>query len=307
MDRVSTAYAFQNGAADFLRAQAKQTEAGRQISDSKRAVDLKGFGRQSETLIAAKTIQARATSFVEMHKLLGGRLESQSLALETVAQTADTAAQRMLSAVSAGRADSLMTILETTFGQAVDALNWQHEGRYLFAGSQVGQQPISISTLADLAAAPAASDAFNNDQTRLESRLNETTTVPSSFLADEVGTELFEVFRSIQLYHQTTPLTGVLTNAQTDFLKAKIGEMQNMHEKLLGRTAENGFLQQRVEEVSNAQARRATSLQFFIADISEVDLAEASANLVKAELAVQASAAALKALKDNSILNFLPV
>jgi flagellar hook-associated protein 3 FlgL len=238
---------------------------------------------------------------------LGGRLESQGLALEQVAETANTASQRMLSAVSSGRADSLMNILDTTFGQAVDALNWQHEGRYLFAGSQVGQAPVSIKTLAGLAAAPTVADAFKNDKTRLESRLNETTTVPSSFLADEVGTELFEVFRSIQLFHQTNPLTGALTEAQTTFLKTKISEMQSMHEKLLGRGAENGFLQQRVVEVSDAQARRATSLQFFIADVSEVSLAEASANLVRAELAVQASAAALKALKENSILNFLPV
>lgn len=307
MDRVSTAYAFRNGAADFLRAQAKQTEASRQISDSKKGVDLAGFGRQSEALIAAKTVQARAISFVESHKLLGGRLDAQSLALDQVADTADEASQRMLSAVSSGRADSLMDILDSLLGQAASAMNWQHEGRYLFAGAKVGEQPVAITKLADLAAAPAVADAFANDQTRMQSRLNETTTVSSSFLADDLGTELFEVFRSIQVFHQTTPLTGTLTEAQTDFLKTKIGEMQQQHEKLLGKGAENGLLQQRVDQVSDAQARRASSIQIFIADVSEISLAEASANLVQAELAVEASAAALKALRENSILNFLPV
>ena len=307
MNRVSTAYAFQNGSADFLKAQAKQLEATRQISDSKRAVDLKGFGRETETLIAAKTVQARATSFVEMHKLLGGRLEAQSLALEQISDTADAAGQRMLSAVSAVRADGLVGILDSLFGQAADALNWKHEGRYLFSGSQVSQAPVDITRLADLAAAPSVADAFTNDSTRMESRLNETTTVPTSFLADEVGSELFEVFRSIQAFHQATPLSGPLTEAQTTFLKGKIGEMKAAHERLLGRTAENGLLQERVDEVREAQSKRATSLDIFIADVSEIDLAEASANLVRAELAVQASAAAIKALRENSILNYLPV
>ena len=307
MTRVSTAYAFQNGAADFMRAQSKQLEAQRQIADGKRATDVKGFGRQSETLIAAKTVQARASSFVEMHKLLSGRLEAQGLAMERVSASADDSRQLILSAVSSGRGDGLMQTLDSLFGQAVDALNWKHEGRYLFAGSQVDVAPVDIDNLVSLNAAPATADAFENDHIRPVSRLNETTTAPTGFLANEIGTELFEVLKSIQDYHETTPFNGVLTEAQETFLKAKVGELETAHDNLLGQVARNGLLGQRVDAERTAQTRRVTNLDIFIADTAEVDLAEAYSRLQQAELATQASASALKALKESSLLNFLPI
>lgn len=305
MTRVSTAFAFQSGAADFLRAQGRQVEANQQIANGKRAMDLKGFGRQSETLIAAKTVQARASGFVEMHKLLGGRLDAQNLALERVADAAEQSRQLVLSAVSSGRGDSLVKTLDSLFGQAVDALNWKHEGRHLFSGSQVASEPVPISTMAELKAAPSVAAVFTNDQVRTQSRLSENTSLTTGFLADEIGTELFEVLRSIQDFHETTPLTGELTTAQTAFLQGKLAEFGEAYEGLLGRIAENGLNQQRVDDAREAQARRVTSLDGFISDVAEVDVAEAYARLQQAELAVQASAAALKALKESSLLNFL--
>jgi flagellar hook-associated protein 3 FlgL len=309
MFRVSTAFAFQASASDFMRAQARQVEAGEQMSSGKRATDLKGFGRQSETLIAAKSVQARASGFVEMHKLLTGRLDAQNLALERVADAAEESRQLVLSAVSSGRAESLLANLNSMFGQAADALNWKHEGRYLFAGSQVSVEPVAIDTLAGLTAAPATADAFNNDQTRTQSRLNETTSLTTGFLASDVGTELFDVLKSIQAYHEgpAGPLTGELTPAQSTFLESRLSALGTAFDNLLGRAAENGLNQQRVDDASDAQSRRVTGLTGFIADVSEIDFAEAVARRQAAELAVQASAAALKSLKESSLLNFLPV
>ena len=309
MSRVSTAYALRRGAADFLRAQSKHVEANRQIADGKRAVDLKGFGRQSETLIAAKTVQARASGFVEMHKILGGKLEAQNLALERVADSADQSRQLVLSAVSSERADSLVKTLDSLFSQAADALNWRHEGRYLFSGSQLNTEPVAITTMAGLTAAPSTADAFTNDDTRTRSRLSETATLTTGFLADEVGTELFDVLKSIQAYHQgpSGPLAGKLSAEQTAFLKGKVTEFNTAHENLLGRVAENGLMEQRVEDAREGQSKRATSIGIFIADTSEIDYAEAYSRLQQAELAVQASASALKSLKESSLLNFLPI
>ena len=309
MSRVSTAYAFRRGAADFLRAQTKHVEFNRQVADGKRAVSLKGFGRQSETLIAAKTVQARASGFVEMHKILGGRLDAQNLALERVADAANESRQLVLDAVSSEKADSLIKTLDSLFSQAADALNWRHEGRYLFSGSQLDTQPVAITTMAALNAAPATADAFTNDQTRTKSRLSETATLTTGFLADELGTELFNVLKSIQAYHEgpSGPLTGTMTGAQTTFLKGKLVEFTTAHENLLSRVAENGLMQQRVDDARDGQSKRATTVGIFIADTSEIDYAEAYSRLQQAELAVQASASALKSLKESSLMNFLPV
>jgi flagellar hook-associated protein 3 FlgL len=307
MYRVSTAFAFQSGASDFMRAQNRLVVANGQSSSGKRATDLKGFGRQSETLIAAKTVQARAAAFVEQHKMLTGRLDAQSLALDRVADAAEQSRQLVLSAVSSGRAESLVSNLNSMFGQAVDALNWKHEGRYLFSGAQVSVKPVVIDELAGLTAAPSTADAFRNDQTRSQSRLNETTSLTTGFLADNVGTELFEVLKSIQAYHEgpSGPLSGKLSPDQTVFLEGRLAAFGTAYEKLLDRGAENGLNQKRVDDATEAEARRVTSVGSFIADVSEVDFAEATVRVQQAQLALQASAAAISSLKASSLLNFL--
>jgi flagellar hook-associated protein 3 FlgL len=305
MDRVSTAFAFKAGTADFLRAQGKQVEAQQQMSDGKRATDLRGFGRSSETLIAAKTVQARASSFVGMHKLLAGKLEAQNLALERTAEAAEASRQLLLGAVASNRGESLMKTLDSIFGQAADALNWKHEGRYLFAGSQVAQEPVAVKQMEDLTT-PAT--VFTNDQTRLESRLNESSTLTTGFLADEIGSELFGVLRTIQAYHEdpaTGPLTGELSADQAAFLKTQMPLLVNAHDGLLDRVAENGLMQQRVDDARDAQNARVNMLEGYIAEIAEVDFAEAFSRLQQAQLAVGASAQALKALKETSLLYLL--
>ena len=307
MNRVSTAFAFKSGAADFLRAQGKQVQAQQQISNGKRATDLQGFGRSSETLIAAKTVRTRASGFVEMHKLLGGKLEAQNLALERTADAADQSRQLILGAVASGRAESMVKTLDSLFGQAVDALNWKHEGRYLFSGSQVAVEPVAVSSLAELAAAPTTADAFKNDDTRLQSRLNESSSVTTGFLADDVGSELFEILKSIQVYHQGPdgPLAGVLNPKQATFLEGRLALLGEAHGRLLDRVAENGLSQQRVEDAREAQSSRVNMLDGYIAEIAEVDVAEAYSRLQQAQLAVGASAEALKALKETSLLYLL--
>lgn len=152
--RVSTSYAFSSAGADFMRAQARQIEAQNQVSNGKRASDLRGFGRNSETLIAARTVQSRAQSFVEQHKLLSGELSAQDQALNRVADMADQSKQLILGAISSGRAETLVDTLNSLFSQAADALNWTHEGRYLFSGSQVDTPPVTVDDLATLAATP---------------------------------------------------------------------------------------------------------------------------------------------------------
>lgn len=311
MNRVSTAFAYQSGAADFLRAQIKQVEAQQQISNGKVAGDLKGFGRTSETLIAARTVQSRASGFVEMHKLLTGKLDAQDLALERLSDTADQSRQLIFGALSSGRAENLMKTLDSVFGEAADALNWKHEGRYLFAGSQVAVRPVEAGKLSDLTAPPVGADVFEdifkNDETRLESRLNDSTGLTTGFLAEAVGLEFFKVMKSIQEYHESPsgPLTGVLNPAQITFLESKLPQLAKAHTGLLDRVAENGLMHQRVQDARGAQEQRVTMLDGYIAEMSEVDIAQAFARLEQSKLAVGASAEAIKALKESSLLYLL--
>ncbi|MDP8916280.1 MAG: hypothetical protein M3M95_03570, partial [Pseudomonadota bacterium] len=276
------------------------------VSNGKRATDLRGFGRNSETLIAARTVQSRAQSFVEQHKLLAGELSAQDQALTRVVDMAHESKQLILGAISSGRAETLTDTLNSLFSQAADALNWKHEGRYLFAGSQVDIPPVAVDDLASLVATPPA-DVFDNDSARTVSRLNESSTITTGFLASSVGAEFFDILREIQVYHTGVngPLNGVLNETQLDFLKDKLGDLETAHEGLISRVAENGLLQQRVADAQEAQMRRVDMLKGFIGDIAEVDVAEAFTRLEQARMATQASAQALRALQQTSLLNLL--
>jgi len=308
LTRVSTSFAFRSAGADLMRAQSRQVEAQNQVSNSKRAADLRGFGRTSETLIAARTVQARAQSFVEQHKMLDGELSAQDQALSRVADMADQSRQLILSAVSSERAETLTNTLNSAFAQAADALNWKHEGRYLFAGSQVDTPPVNVDDL-DALVATTPGDLFENDDVRTVSRLNESSTITTGFLASEVGTEFFDILKEIQVYHTTGPdgpLTGKLNENQLQFLKDRLAELDEAYDGLTGRVAQNGLLLQRVEDARDAQVKRVDMLTGFISEIAEVDVAEAYTRLTQAQLAVQASAQALRALQQTSLLNLLP-
>lgn len=307
LSRVSTAFAFATAGADLMRAQARQIEAQNHVSSSKKAVDLQGFGRSSETIIAARTVQSRAANFVDQHKLLEGELSAQDLALLRVSDAAEQANGLILHAISSGQAESLVKTLDSLFSQASDALNWKHEGRYLFAGAQVDVPPVAVDSLAELVAAPSTASVFRNDDTQTESRLNESSTLRTGFLASTVATELFDILKSVQQFHTgpSGPLTGRLTDVQIDFLKTKVAELAPAQERLLDRVAENGLMQQRVADAKNSQQRRVDQLTAFIGEITDVDVAEAYTRLTQAQLAVQASSQALRALQGSSLLNFM--
>lgn len=305
LTRVSTAFAFRSAGADLMRAQGRQLEAQGHVSNGKRASDLRGYGRSSETLIAARTVQSRAQSFVDQHTLLGGELAAQDQSLTRVADLAAQAKQAVIGAISSNRADTLMDTLNSLFSQAADALNWKHEGRYLFAGSQTDTAPVAVDTLAELAAAPGPDDVFKNDAVRTVSRLNESSTVTTGFLASSVATEFFDILKTVQVAHAGAPFAGELTTAQSSFLSSQLGTLDEAFENLLGRAAENGLLQQRVEDARESQARRADMLKSFIGEIADVDVAEAYTRMTQAQLAVQASAQALKTLQGSTLLNVL--
>lgn len=305
LTRISTAFSFRSAGADLMRAQARQVEAQSNVSNGKRASDLRGFGRSSETLIAARTVQARAKSFVDQHTLLASELSAQNQALTRVSELANQAKQLVIGAISSNRADTLMDGLNSLFSQAADTLNWKHEGRFLFSGSQTSTPPVAVSNLADLAAAVTPDDVFQNDAVRTTSRLNESSTVTTGFLASSVASEFFDLLKGIQDVHAVTPFTDELTPAQQTFLNSQLGPLTKAFEGLLGKAAENGLLQQRVDDALQSQSRRADMLTSFIGEIADVDVAEAYTRMTQAQLAVQASAKALQTLQNSTLLNVL--
>ena len=307
MDRVSTSFAMKMATSDFLRAQIRQVEAQEHVASGKKASSLKGYGRDATTLTAARTIQARVETFIDNSHMLVGKLQSQNLALDRFREVIDNVRSTVASGVAAGRADTMMIELNGWVSQAAQALNTKHEGSQLFSGGRIDTRSVEPGTLAELAALPTVADAFANDDSIPTSRLDESTVAPSGFLASDVGTEFFTIMREIQEYHTgpSGPLNGTLTPAQATFLQDKLAEIGIAHDNATGKAAENGLIQRRVEDAVETQQARAVSLKGFIADVADVDMAEALSRLQQAQVGLQAAAYAINALKSSSLLQLL--
>lgn len=305
MTRVSTYGNYQSALLDLMSAQTRAQDAQERVSTQKVATDLVGFGRGSETLTALKSSQARIQGFIDTGEVVAARLGAQDLAFGRIAQGAGGARQAIADALSSGRLDGLMLELQTQFQIAQDGLNTKHQGRYLFAGGATETAPVEVMTLADLAAAPSVASTFTNDTLKQASRLDEGTTMETGFLADETGTDLFEIFRDIQTYHQTTPIDGQGTEAIKAFLTTQLSRLDAAHSGVTNLAARNGSMQNRVDAILKSQDEQRTSLEELVSGKTDADMAQALTDLQLSQVAIQASAQVINQLRQTSLLDFL--
>lgn len=324
MTRVSSFGGYQSALLDLMAAERRGMEAQERVSTAKIAADLTGFGRQAETLTALKSAEARIQGFIDSGEAVVARLSSQDLAFERIGDAAQAARQAIADALAAGRLDGLMLELEGHFQAVQDGVNAKHQDRYLFAGGDVGTAPVEILSLGQLAAAPSAASVIRNGELRQASRLDEGTTLETGFLAGEVAGPLFDLFRSLQLYSEGSPVNiavnGVsqtftpgpddtLTRAPTEnvqnFLKAALQGLDEARGAITDMAARNGAMQNRAESVLRAHDRQKIALQALTSQKTDVDMAEALTDLELSQIAIQASAQVISQLRQASLLNFL--
>ena len=306
MDRVTTFSSYNSVISSLMNTEVRLNQVNAQVASGKVATDLAGFGGNAEALTAARTLQIRVDGFVRSNKNLSAKLDSQNLALTQVSGAGSGARQTIAAAIASGNSAGLMSTLESDFGQAAAGLNTQYNGQYLFAGGNVATPPVAAKSLADLTAHPPGG-VFQNDQLATTSRLDESTTLPTGMLADQVGTNLFNAFQQIKAFDQGAggPLTGQLTTAQTNFLTGMLQTFDAANRGMTDTVANNGLLQDRVSQAETTQQDRQVVLQNMIGGITDVDMAQASSQLSQAQVALQASAHVFASLQSTSLLNYL--
>lgn len=310
MTRVSTFGNYQSALLHLMSAQSRGEEAQNKVNTKKNATDLVGFGRTSETVSALKSSQTRIQGFIDTSKTVVDRLASQDLGLDRVADAATAGRLAIANAIAAGRMDGLMATLETEFKMAQDGLNMKHQGKFVFSGGAVDQQAVVMPStpagtdLEKLAAAPAGA-LFHNDPLKQKSWLDENVTMDTGFLANEVGQELFDVFRDLQLLHQATPLEGQMTDAQKTALTSLMTRFENAAKGVVEVQSRNGAMQARVETLLESQEGRKISVDTILSGKTDANMAQAVTELEMSQIAIQASAQVISQLRQVSLLNYL--
>ena len=310
MNRISTAGSYLSVIANLNDAQARQIRAGSEVSSQKKADDLKGYARNAETLTAMQAVSTRLTGFLEQSDVLADRFTAQDVALNQLGDSVGAMRQSITDAIASGRADTLMQELRGFFTDAVAALNSRNQGKYLFSGGQIDTMPVSATSMSDLTTAPSVGSLFKNDQFKQNNRLDETATISGSFLADALGTPLFNTLKSIQSFDETTgsgPIDGALTQPQIDFLQSQLAALDTVHETVTNQAAINGSYQRRIDDNRSDLKARQTTIENMMGGVTDVDVAEAISRLQQAQIAVQASAQVFQGLQQSSLLNFLRI
>lgn len=308
MTRVSSNGNYSAVLANIQAAQQRQMEAGARVSTQKQGTDLKGYARNAEMLTAMKSIDARIGGYLEQSKLITDKLTTQDFALSQLTSSAQGTRETIAQALASGRADTLMQDLQGFFRNSVDGLNARYGGKYVFAGGQIDTLPVSATALADLTnPAYVISDFFHNDEFLTQAKVDDSTTVTTGLLADDLGTDLLTAFKDIQAFNESVdgPFQGNLTDNQRAFLEGVMDTWDSVHKDLINHTARNGMVQTRVDSVKVDLASRKISLAGMMGGITDADPAEAATALQQAGVAVQAAAQVFLSLQNSSLLNVL--
>jgi flagellar hook-associated protein 3 FlgL len=308
MNRVSTSGNYQSALLNLMSSQARQNDAQTRVATQKNATDMTGFGRGAESLTTLKGAISRTQTFLDTGEAVAARLATQDQALNQVGDGITTARAAIASVLASENADVLMLEMRGQFQVIQNGLNAQHHGVYLFAGGNTAEAPVSVSTMADLAAAPSAGAVFTNDTLAQTSRMGEDRSVRTGYLANAIGEDIFTIFRDIQAYNDdpaTGPLTGKPNDAQKAFLVEQLKRLDGVNQSTIDVIARNGALAKQIETTNLSHATQIESLEEMVSSKTDADLAKAVTDLQLAQVAVQASAQVLSRLTETSLLNYL--
>lgn len=307
MYRVTTGGNYSLVLRNIMLAQQKQMNAGDRVATQENGANLKDYSRNAEMLTAMRSVENRVGGYLDQNKLIADKLTTQDFAMTQLSDAAAGTKQAIEEAIATGRTDTLMQEIEAQFRNAVSSMNSRYGGKYLFAGGKIDTMPVTAQALSDLTnpLTPAISDFFQNDDFITEHKVDDATTVRTGMLADDLGTQLLQAFKTLQAFHEATPFGGTMTDAQRTFLTNELANWDTVSSDIIDKTARNGMVQARVDDVKVDLTARQNSLKGMIGDIVDANMPLASVELEKATLALQASTQVFITLRDSSLLNAL--
>lgn len=275
----------------MLRNQADLFKAQQQINTGKKAQDYKGIAPEASTVITARAAMARTEAYKQTADEVGQTLSLIDLQLGSMLESAESLRQSVLEALAMGDGQGFEQILDSNFLMMASALNTKIGNTYLFGGAQTADKPFIAESLDDLMAMANTGDAFANDQTKASVRLTDTFTMQYGVVADEVGEPVMEIIRAMKAFHDGPqgPISGALTPAQATFLEDQIAELDTVIQGMRSLQTANGLRQGQMKDVTEQLKQQGTYFETFVADIEDVNMAEAITRFNTDQAALEAS------------------
>ncbi len=306
MSRISSAMIPMSSMSDIAKAQMELVEAARQSSAQTRANDLKGYGREAQTLVSAERMVSRLKGFEGVSRELTTRMQIQDVALGRAAEAANKLKQELFQNLGLESGEGVRSQLEEAFAVMKDAMNTNLGGRYLFGGVMNDRPPVVVNSLDDLAATNLT-DAIEQGAEAQQMRVEEGRNISAGVVADDVISQAMASIKRLTEMDNGPdgPFNGDLTDVQKAAIQDELTSLNAAFNNILSAQAENGRLAKDVDSASTRLTSRLNAMDEAIGGIVNVDLAEVAVRLNQAQFAYNASSSVFNVLRGLSLLNVL--
>lgn len=280
-------------------------ESQRQVSTGKKADDFKGLAGETGTILGARSFKSRIETYQQTIDTIRGKLDANDVQIGGVLDGMEDLKESIQTILANGQAQGFEELIEQTFRFTVNSLNTNFDGTYLFSGAETGTQPVNVSTLAELSAAPSTADVFDNAAIAFEARIADGVNLEFGLLASDLATGIFDELKALYDQHQLTPFEDEIDQTQFDFLQNSLQTLTTAIDDLRRDHVSNGLAFERLEVIDQQHTDSVVFLETFIADLEDVNIAEAVTRLNNNQVALEASYQAITSLNQLSLLQFL--
>ncbi len=299
-----------------LNTQARLFESQTQVASGKRSQTFSGIAEDSQRLLNAKADLAKSEQFMENITITEQRLDLMLFSVDRL----DEIAREMRSLFQSVRNGDAVNVIDipgiaSQFrDQAVDILNAKDNERFLFAGGNTDTRPVNLANGTYTAPSPPAFDAgpdvgyYEGDNTLLSARIDNNFVVQYGQLANADAFE--KLIRSLDNIARMT-FASPPTADQLAVVEAAVTELNRAIEN----NGANPTLQDIASEIAldqnliSAQRSKHQNVQVFlknkIADIENIDTAEAVAKLNFEQVQLEASFQVISRAQRLTLNNFL--
>ena len=283
--------------------------SNRQVATGKVADNYAGYRDKTAIMEAARSASARADANAAAASQALARLDVQDAQLSQLSELANQIRTTITKASADRDGTSLMSQLEAYFDQIVGVMNSKDANGYIYAGDNNQTAPVVVNSLADLAALPTVADAFANGPIKTEVKIGDSQNVEVGLLASDLATDLFDLLRQVAQFDAGVdgPFSGTTTPAQQTFLESMIPTAITAQRNVNAQAAANGIHYQTVKQAMEQLEASSVVYKGFVANIEDVDMAEALARLNQNQVALQAAFQVTATLNRLSLLNYLPI
>lgn len=299
-----------------LRNQASLAETQLQVATGKKTQSFSGLGQDVTRLANLKNDLAKSEQFIENIDAVTKRLELMEFGLEQIDDFAREMRSIMRSSLNGDAADTnnLQELAQQFLDQIVEIMNLRDDSRYLFAGGKTDTQPVDLTNGVYTAPTPPPFDAtvdtgyYEGDSAISEVRVDDDVVVQYGILANEPAFE--KIIRALDHVAQTTfstPITAAEKTMLNDAITAITEAVENNGtDKTIGELTADVVLDMRLLDSQRTKHQEFTNFATeTIADIENVDTAEAITLLNFQQVQLQASYELIARIGSLSLANFL--